>query len=116
MYGESITYTQAVIVCIFSLIVVFAVLQAITYMINIVAWLTNCGDKKRGLPVPPEATKAVPAAAPASVDSHIDVVLITAAVAACLGKDTSSFVVRSIRRIGTEETAWNRAGRLNSLQ
>lgn len=119
MYGDNITYAQALIVCVFSLIVVFVVLLAITYMIQIVAWFVERSDKKKGVTTPPEAAPApaaVPAPAPATADSHIDVVLITAAVAAYLGTDTSSFVVRSIRKIGTEETAWNRAGRLDSLQ
>lgn len=115
MYGENITFTQAIIVCVFSLIVVFAVLQAITWMIQIVAWFINRSEKKKELTAASEAPAPAAVTAPAG-DSHLDVVLITAAVAAYLGTDTSSFVVRSIRRIGTEETAWNRASRLDSLQ
>lgn len=115
MYGDNITYAQALIVCVFSLIVVFVVLQAITYMIQIVAWFIERSDKKKGVTAAPEAAPA-PAPAPVTADDHIDVVLITAAVAAYLGEDSNSFVVRSIRKIGTEETAWTRAGRLDSLK
>lgn len=119
MYGDNITYAQALIVCVFSLIVVFVVLQSITYMIQIVAWLIKRSEKKTEMPAVPAAAPApapAPVPAPVAADSHIDVVLITAAVAAYLGEDSSSFVVRSIRRVGTEETAWSRAGRLDSLQ
>lgn len=112
MYGDNVTFTQAAIVCVFSMVVVFVVLLAISYMIDIIAWLLN-RKKEAGQP----AVGSTPAPQPAQPQSdHVDVVLVTAAIAAYLGKSTDQIVVRGIRRIGTEETAWNRAGKLDSLQ
>ena len=117
MFGDNITFGQAGIVCIFSLIVVFLVLLAISYMIDLVAWFLKRSEKKEEHPEAPAAAPApVCVPDPPSPDSHIDVVVITAAVAAYLGADSSTFVVRSVRRIGAEESDWSRAGRLDSLQ
>ena len=117
MFGENITYGQAGIVCIFSLVVVFVVLLSISYLIDIVAWFLRRSEEKEKVPEAPAAVPApVSVPEPAAADSHIDVVVITAAVAACLGADSSTFVVRSIRRLGPEESDWSRTGRLDSLQ
>lgn len=116
MYGDTVTFGQAAIVCLFSMVVVFLVLLAISYMIDAVAYFINKSEKGAAAEAKEEAPVSVPVPEPAPADSHIDVVLITAAVAAYLGEDSSTFVVRSIRRIGAEETAWSRAGRLDSLQ
>lgn len=118
MYGDTVTFGQAAIVCLFSIVIVFLVLLAISYMIDAVAYFINRSEKNTANEVKKEApvSVSVPAPEPTPTDGHIDVVLITAAVAAYLGEDSSTFVVRSIRRIGAEETAWSRAGRLDSLQ
>ena len=111
---ETITIGRAVIVCGFSLAVVFLVLLAISYMIDLVHWLLTKGEKKA-------APGATPAAAPASTpapakDDRTAAVLIAAAVAACLGTTTDRFVVRSIRRVAGEETPWIQSGRTNTIR
>ena len=92
---ETITMGRALIVCGFSLVVVFLVLLAISYMIDLVHWLLTKGQKK-------------PAAA--------DAAIISAAIAACLGTAADRIVVRSIRRVAGEETPWIQSGRLNTIQ
>jgi len=116
MYGDTVTFGQAAVVCLFSMVVVFFVLLTISYMIDAVAYFINKSEKGAVTEAKKETPVAVPVPEPAPADDHIDVVLITAAVAAYLGEDSSTFVVRSIRRIGAEETARSRAGRLDSLQ
>lgn len=104
----TITMGRALIVCGFSLAVVFLVLLAISYMIDLVHWLLTKGEKKAA----PAATPATaPASSPAPAkDDH------AAAVAACLGTTTDRFVVRSIRRVAGEETPWVQSGRTNTIQ
>lgn len=107
---ETITIGRAVIVCGFSLAVVFLVLLAISYMIDLVHWLLTKGEKKA-------APAAAPASSPAPAkDDHAAAVLIAAAVAACLGTTTDRFVVRSIRRVAGEETPWVQSGRTNTIR
>ena len=55
---ETITMGRALIVCGFSLVVVFLVLLAISYMIDLVHWLLTKGQKK-------------PAAAPATLTLEV---------------------------------------------
>ncbi len=111
MFGDVITMGDAVVVCLFSLAVVFLVLLAISYMIDLVHYLLTRGEKKPAAPAPAPAAPAA-AAAPAR-DDHADAVLIAAAVAAYLGTTTDQFVVRSIRRLVPEESPWVQASRMN---
>lgn len=111
MFGDQVTFSQAVIVCVFSLVVVFAVLLVISYVIDLTAWLINRFSKGG-------KTKAAPAAAPAAQpvrDDSAEAVLVAAAVAAYLGKSTDEFVVRSIRRAGAE-SPWCQSGKAGSAQ
>lgn len=114
MYAnETITIGRAVIVCGFSLAVVFIVLLAISYMIDLVHWLLTKGQKK------PEAAPASSApAAPAAPakDTAGDTILIAAAIAAYLGASPDRFIVRSIRRVSGEETPWVQAGRTGAMR
>lgn len=111
MFGDVITMGDAVVVCLFSLAVVFLVLLAISYMIDLVHYLITRGEKKPAAPAPAPAAP-VAAAAPAR-DDHADAVLVAAAVAAYLGTTTDQFVVRSIRRLVPEESPWVQASRMN---
>ena len=110
--NETITMGRALIVCGFSLAVVFIVLLAISYMIDLVHWILTRNEKK-----PAAAAPAAAAPAPAPVkDTTTDAVLIAAAVAAYLGTTTDQFIVRSIRRVTGEETPWVQSGRTNTIQ
>lgn len=111
MFGDVITMGDAVVVCLFSLAVVFLVLLAISYMIDLVHYLLTRGERKPAAPAPAPAAP-VAAAAPAR-DDHADAVLVAAAVAAYLGTTTDQFVVRSIRRLVPEESPWVQASRMN---
>lgn len=117
MFGDVITMGDAVVVCLFSLAVVFLVLLAISYMIDLVHYLLTRGERKPAAPAPaapaaPAPAAPVAAAAPAR-DDHADAVLVAAAVAAYLGTTTDQFVVRSIRRLVPEESPWVQASRMN---
>ena len=106
MFGDVITMGDAV--------VVFLVLLAISYMIDLVHYLLTRGEKKPAAPAPAPPAPAAPVAAAAPArDDHADAVLVAAAVAAYLGTTTDQFVVRSIRRLVPEESPWVQASRMN---
>lgn len=110
MYANQvITIGDAVVVCIFSIAVVFLVLLAISYMIDLVHWILTRNQKPAAAPAVSAA--AAPAAAPEAPKSSVDPVLVAAAVAAYLGTSTDQIIVRSIRRAAPEETPWVQAGR-----
>lgn len=108
MFGNDITFGQAVIVCLFSLAVVFAVLLLISFLIDLIHWAVEklSGGKKDAEPV-----QAPP---PAPADTQELPVLAAAAIAAYLGARPDQFVVRSIRRI--QDSGWALTGRADSLQ
>lgn len=86
--------------------------MSISNKFDIISRLLN---RKKDVQQP--ADQIAPAPQPVQPQStQVDVVLVTAAIAAYLGKSTDQIIVRGIRRIGTEETAWSRAGKLDSLQ
>ena len=114
MYADKvITIGDAVVVCIFSIAVVFLVLLAISYMIDLVHWILTRNQKPTAAAAAPAAA---PAPAPAPAKSSADPVLIAAAVAAYLGTSTDQIIVRSIRRAGAEESPWVQAGRTNNSE
>ena len=118
MFGAQITIGQAVTVCLFSLAVVFLVLLAISYLIDLIAWIVRKIEKKDTPQTPSAAPAAAQSSAPAPAprDDSVDAVLVAAAVAAYLGKNTDEFVVRSIRRAAAPESLWSQLGRADSLQ
>ena len=117
MYADKvITIGDAVVVCIFSIAVVFLVLLAISYMIDLVHWILTRNQKPAAAAAAP-ATAAAPAPAPAApAKNSVDPVLIAAAVAAYLGTSTDQIIVRSIRRAAPEETPWVQAGRTTNSE
>ena len=109
---ETITMGRALIVCGFSLVVVFLVLLAISYMIDLVHWLLTKGQKKPAAP----ATLTLEVSEAPAKDTTADAAIISAAIAACLGTAADRIVVRSIRRVAGEETPWIQSGRTNTIQ
>ena len=108
MFGDYVTFGQAVIVCLFSLAVVFAVLLLISFLIDLIHWAVGklSGGKKSAEPAQ--------TAPPASADTQEPAILAAAAIAAYLGAQPDQFVVRSIRRV--QDNGWTLAGRVDSLQ
>ena len=112
--NHTITMGKALIVCGFSLAVVFLVLLTISYMIDLVHWLLTRSEKKPAAPAP--AAGPAPAAPAPVKDTTATAVIAAAAIAAYLGTTTDQFVVRSIRRVAGEETPWVQSSRTNTIQ
>lgn len=116
MFGDSITIGQAVIVCVFSLVVVFAVLLAISYLIDLIALIVSRAEKKKKAGAAPRQAAQPEQPAAATGAGTDEAVLVAAALAAYLGTEPDRLVVRSIRRVTAEQTPWSQAVRNGSLQ
>lgn len=117
MYGDVITIGEAVTVCVFSMVTVFVVLLAISYIVDLTAMIVRKIEKKPAPAATPKAAPApaaAPAAAPAKKDTSADAVIVAAAVAAYLGTSTDRIIVRSIRRVAEAESSWSQASRFSS--
>lgn len=120
MYGDVVTIPQAIIVCVFSIAVVFFVLYLLSVLINVVAAIINAAQKKSA-PAPATATKAAPAPVETVTetakpeDDGALTAVIAAAIAAATGKSASSFVIKSIRPLN-QDSEWGRISRSSSLR
>ena len=114
MFGDKLTIGDALLVSVVSILVVFVVLLAISYMITLVAkvldLIMNKGKKA-------EPVKSAPAAEPVVEEEETDdsdkFILAAAAIAAYLGTDR--FIVRGVRKVN-DEGSWatvSRTGFLN---
>ena len=110
MLGSEVSVGQAAIVCLISMAVIFAVLFLISVMIDIMAAVLK---RKKG--AAPETPAAAPVPIPAA-ENGVNIAVLTAAVAAYLGKGTDEIVVREIRKIQNNESEWSRSGRTGALR
>jgi sodium pump decarboxylase gamma subunit len=98
--------------------IVFLVLIALQYLIRIQRSLVEkMEDTTKEKPaLKPQQPQAEPVkAAVAEEDNEELVAVISAAVAAVLGKPTSSIIVRSIRKIEPAAPSWAIAGRQDQI-
>lgn len=111
MLGNEVSIGQAAMVCLISMLVIFAVLYLISVMIDILAFSLK---RKKGSNQPP--APATPMAAPvAARDSDTDIAVITAAAAAYLGRGMDEIIVREIRKVQNNESEWSRSSRTEAL-
>jgi sodium pump decarboxylase gamma subunit len=104
---------EGLVVTVLCMTIVFLVLASITLVIRIQRFLTEKIGPRKGREKKAEGSEAITAIetpAPKAEDDEL-IAVITAAVAASLGRPVSGVAVRSIRRIGTAASAWSMAGR-----
>lgn len=112
MLGNEVSIGQAAMVCLISMLVIFAVLFLISVMIDILAFSLK---RKKGNNQP--ATPAALMSAPVSTqDGDTDIAVITAAAAAYLGRDIDEIIVREIRKVQNSESEWSRSSRTEALR
>ena len=85
MLGNEVSIGQAAMVCLISMLVIFAVLFLISVMIDILAFSLK-RKKGKNQPATPAALMAVPVA---TQDGDTDIAVITAAAAAYLSRNFS---------------------------
>ena len=111
MLGNEVSIGQAAMVCLISMLVIFAVLYLISVMIDILAFSLK---RKKGSNQP--ATPAALMSAPVPTQgSDTDIAVITAAAAAYLGKGMDEIIVREIRKVQNNESEWSRSSRTEAL-
>jgi sodium pump decarboxylase gamma subunit len=112
MYGEIITMGDAGVITLFSMGIVFATLLLISFVLDL--FKVKFTEKKKETVAAP----APAAAAPESVDEDDDelVAVITAALAAHIGKSADQLIVRSIVQTGSQQPAWAQAGRMELMK
>lgn len=112
MLGNEVSIGQAAMVCLISMLVIFAVLFLISVMIDILAFSLK-RKKGKNQPATPAALTAVPVA---TQDGDTDIAVITAAAAAYLGRDMDEIIVREIRKVQNNESEWSRSSRTEALR
>ena len=104
---EGLAYT------VMGILVVFMILVIIMLVIKAMALLSGESKPKEKV----QETKVVPMEAPVVTQTTDDselIAVITAAIAATMGGNTSGFVVRSYKAVSGN--AWNKAGRMDVLE
>ena len=106
---EGLAYT------VMGILVVFMILVIIMLVIKAMALLSGESKPKKA----PQETKVVetPVEAPVVTQTADDselIAVITAAIAAAMGGNSSGFVVRSYKAVSGN--AWNKAGRMDILE
>lgn len=107
--AEGLAYT------VMGIVVVFAVLVLIMLVIKAMALFSSENKKVDELPVqaPAQAPVQVTETKTNSDDTEL-IAVITAAIAAAMGKSASSLMIRSYKKISGN--VWNRAGRSETLE
>lgn len=112
--GETVTIGESLIITVFSMAVVFVVLVAISYLINILRATTN--DKKEQ--VQQENTKTIvqeETKKEEEIDENLDneelVAVIAAAISANMGLSIPDINIKAIRRVSQNSSIWSDTGR-----
>lgn len=114
MYGIEISMADAGVITLFSMGIVFATLLLISFVLDLFKVIFT--EKKKETAAAPVAP-ATPAPAPAVKEDDDELVaVITAALAAHMGKSTDQLIVRSIVQTGGQQPAWAQAGRMELMK
>ena len=111
MLGEQVSMNQALVVTLFSMGIVFITLLAISFILDIFKVTLGKEDKnkkeERIKPIQEEIQQE---------DEEEIVAVITAALAASIGKSADELIIKNIKRIPDLEPAWVKAGRLEQMR
>lgn len=114
MLGEQVSMNQALVVTLFSMGIVFIALLAISFILDIfkvTLGKENKSKKEEQIePIQEEIQQEN------KEDEEEIVAVITAALAANLGKRADELIVKNIKRLPDLEPAWIKAGRLEQMR
>jgi len=116
MFGDKITLLDAGVITLFSMVVVFISLLVISYIIDLMRVIFNKKDKKT---VENKTIQQSPQPVVNTVVEEDDtelVAVITAAIAAMTGTNTSGLVVRNIKRLPDSDTTWSKTGKIELMR
>lgn len=112
MYGDNLAMSDALVITLFSMGLVFVALVALSYFIDLIAKIINRKVKKVEVEVKQEEIEIVEE----EMDDLELIAVISAAVAATSGKSLDSFFVRNVRVIDNEASAWQVQARLDMMR
>ena len=120
--GEYITIGDGLVITLFSMVIVFITLLAISYLIDLLTILVNRREKKKVVPeteVKVDKEKIVKESKESSVEENIDdeelVAVISAAIAASLGVAVPQINIRSIKRTQSVNNVWSEMGKAEQI-
>ena len=105
---EGLAYT------VMGILVVFMILVIIMMVIKAMALLSGESKPKKVAQDVKVVPQEAPVVTPVATDDGELIAVITAAIAAAMGGNTSGFVVRSYKTVSGN--AWNKAGRMDILE
>lgn len=120
--GEYITIGDGLVITLFSMVIVFITLLAISYLIDLLTILVNKGEEKKSLNKTEAKTvkeEIVKESKESSVEENIDdeelVAVISAAIAASLGVAVPQINIRSIKRTQSVNNVWSEMGKAEQI-
>lgn len=108
--GEYITIGQSLLITVFSMIVVFIVLVAISYLIDLLRIATNNKEKDVETTVV-EKIEEKEIEIEENLDDEELVAVIAAAIAASMGVGIPDINIKSINRVSPSQPIWAETGR-----
>ena len=113
--GEKITIGQSLLITIFSMVVVFVVLIAISYLIDLLRATNKKEDKKSE-----RVARSIEASQPIEtkeqkIEDEELVAVIAAAIAASMGVAIPDINIKSIKRVSTPSPMWAEMGRIEEI-
>ena len=114
MYGELVTMGDAGVITLFSMGIVFATLLLISFVLDLFKVIFTEKKKETVAAPAPAATATAPVVEEEDDDELV--AIITAALAAHIGKSADQLIVRSIVQVGNQHPAWAQAGRMELMQ
>jgi len=116
MLGNSITMAEAGTVTVFSMTIVFAALILISLMIDLLKFVVGkINPVKKPKVVVVQPIIEIELENEEENDEEL-IAVITAAIAAQLGKRAEQLIVRSIVQVRNQEPAWAQAGRMELMK
>ena len=110
MFGNEVSIGDSLFISAFAMLVVFAVLVAISYLVDLTAFFIN---KKPTKKIVVETATSVENQPNKSSDELV--AIIAAAISSYLDKDTSQFRIKKIRRIPQNDSPWTKRGLLSLI-
>ena len=107
MFRENTTIANGIFIAIFSMIVVFLILLAISYLIDLIAFIVKKYFKDSA-----SSKKAQKNSSQGATSNDETVAVITAAIAAYTGRD--DFEVKSVQETG-KASSWGVSAKVNSV-
>ena len=108
MFRENTTIAQGLIIAVFSMIVVFVILLVISYLIDLIAFLTKKSNAKKTV-----SNQCNQVALQNKTPDEEEAAAVVAAIAAYLGRD--NFTVKTIEN-KSNNSSWNVSAQINSTK